>query len=591
MSIDKITVDEALISTDVDRMIRTVAERKKVSLGELQQLSRIDKKTMDKWMRVLEDEGYIKIQYSLGGTFILWAGLEDLPAVHETVREEMKEAGPAGKKDGTDEELIFTPDAEPEELLSRYVARRKESGDMDDIKDSILTNLDEDGPAEKKKAPVDEAVASAEPSPEPEEPAEEPKEKAFEAEEPEAEEPVAQEKKPISLDTRALVNSYMEEINKEKAEIEALQKEKGRLFREKFNAVEGRMEADLVALTELIIEKQSRVTELKERVLELPDRVDEVGKLQEQLDTLRAEGRGALRRTREKVDAFLSNLESSKTQLKARTDEIDSALERENDRVRELERAGDSAEARLEKMRAATEALHAQVEELNHSMETLNNDLEQTAKVKIEVATLTEALKVTVAQQGTELDSLEAELQGIAQIERWVKEYVADYEKKLDDIEQYVGRSEDDLAELKEAAESLYMRKYLNELDNMTQSYQGELHDAVDKEETIDQQISESKARISELVRDSQEMIRKLRSDPSLAKDFDTVRTTVRTKTEKVATMVQEKESERAKLVDDARTVRKTKVDAKAVARAKVVIRAKAKARPVSKAAKKKKRK
>jgi len=585
LSIDKITVDEALISTDVDRMIRTVAERKKVSLGELQQLSRIDKKTMDKWMRVLEDEGYIKIQYSLGGTFIIWAGLEDLPPqAHEEKEVEL----PAEKKEEADEELIFTPDAEPEELLSRYVARRKESGDMDDIRDSILTNLDEEKPAEKKKAPVE----SAEPPPEPEAPAEAPEEKVFEAEKPD-EEPVAQEKKPISLDTRALVNSYVEEINKEKAEIEALQKEKGRLFREKFNAVEGRMEADLVALTELIIEKQSRVTELKERVLELPDRVDEVGKLQEQLNTLRTEGRGALQRTREMVDAFLSNLESSKEQLKARMDEIDSAIDRENDQVRELEHASDSAEARLEKMCAANEALHAQVEELNHSMETLNNDLEQTGKVKAEVATLTEGLKVTVAQQGTELDSLQAELQGIAQIERWVKEYVADYEKKLDDIEQYVGRSEDDLAELKEAAESLYMRKYLNELDNMTQAYQGELRDAVEKEETIDQQISESKARISELVRDSQEMIRKLRSDPSLAKDFDTVRTTVRTKTEKVAAIVQEKESERAKLADDARTVRKTNVEgaARPVARSKAVIRAKAKARPVSKAAKKKKRK
>ena len=71
---DRITVNDALISTDVDRLIRMISERKRVSLSELEHSCQMDKRAIDKWVRVLEDEGYISIIYGLTGTTILWTG-------------------------------------------------------------------------------------------------------------------------------------------------------------------------------------------------------------------------------------------------------------------------------------------------------------------------------------------------------------------------------------------------------------------------------------------------------------------------------------------------------------------------------------
>ena len=574
MSQDKITVDEALVSTDVDRMIRTVAERGKLSLNELQQLCKIDKKNMDKWVRVLEDEGYIKIEYGLRGTYVLWKGGEIPPTLSENTVAQAAGLAPEP------EDEPFEP--APEELLSQYLAKRKESDDghMDNIKNSILTNLDD-----KKE---EKAGAQVEKEPETEEVHEEAPEPLVE-EEPEVAPVVA--KRPPAVDTRELVSAYMEEINKEKAEVAHLQKERARLYREKFGSIEGQMEADIVALTERIIEKQNRVTELKERVLELPDKVDEVGKLQEQLNSLRDEGRGALHRTREKVDMFMEKLKQSKEQLKSKVEEIDEAIDRQDDKAEELVRLGASVDARLEKIRASAEATREQVEELNKTMSELNAELESAAQTKTEITNMTDVLRASVAEHGNELEALESELQGISNVERWVKEYVVDYEKKMDDIEQYVSKSEDDLSELREAAESLYMKKYLSELESMTEAYQSELHDAVTREEDIDQRISQSKARIAELVRDSQEMIRKLRSDPSLAKDFDSVRAAVRERTAAVKAVVEEKQEERMKLLEEAKTTRRSKAGEAKVEKVAVKARV-APSRPkhVSKAKKKKRR-
>jgi predicted nucleic acid-binding Zn-ribbon protein len=585
----KITVDEPLISTDVEGLIRTVAERRKVALSELQQLCRIDKKNLDKWIRVLEDEGYISIEYGLRGTNVIWKGKEEYGFQPETTatavqspavaprapivaQEKPAEAEPARAEPSAEE-------PEPEELLSQYLARKREGGAVsfketatgaDTTKSGTSDELDvfsvkeiapELGSVEESKAGKAGETVEAEAAGDETEAADD---ESVESEpEPVAEQAPARREplqKPVtSVDTRELVNAYMEEINNEKAKIADLKKDRERLYRDKFATVEGKLEADVVTLTEVILDKQSKIAELKERVLELPDKVDELEKLQEQLNKLRDEGRGALERTGQKVDAFLRSMESSKGEINNKTELLSSTITKENDKVRELERLEASVDTRLAKLQSATEAVNLQIGELNEAMNGLKGDLAQTADMRTEISVLSAALRETVVKHGEELDSLESELEGIARIEHWVKEYISDYEKKIEGVEQYVGRSQDELAELKESAETLYMNKYLGELHDITEAYQSELGDAVMKERDIEQQIATSKSRISDLIKDSQEMIRKLRSEPAPARDFGSMSALVKERTSKIKATLDEKEQERMKLVEDSRNVRKTK--------------------------------
>jgi chromosome segregation ATPase len=564
---NKITVDEPLVSTDVDGLIRTVAERRKIALSELQQLCRIDKKNLDKWIRVLEDEGYISIEYGLRGTNVIWKGKDEYgpepeAPVEPQAKEEHVEAPKLAEEHVHIDEEPVADEAEPEDLLSQYLARKREGGvsyketasGADATAKAAATTVEPDVFSVKEMAPEPETtrtepehVEAVEEEPEPE---------LIREQAPTRREPL----KPVtSVDTRELVNAYMDEINKEKAKIEDLKKEKERLYRNKFATVEGKIEADVVTLTEAILEKQSKIAELKERVLELPDKVEELERLQEQLNRLREEGRGALERTGQKVDTFLRSMEDSKGDINNKVEALSSTIGKEKDKVRELERLEVSVDARLAKLQAATEAVKAQIDELNEGMAGLMGDIGQTADMRAEISVLSAALRETVAKHGEELDSLESELQGIARIEHWVKEYIGDYEKKIEGVEQYVGRSEDELAELKESAESLYMNKYLNELHDITESYQSELGDAVITERDIEQKISASKSRISDLIRDSQEMIKKLRNEPSMARDFSSMSALVKDRTGKIKATLDEKEKERIKLVEDSRTVRKTK--------------------------------
>jgi predicted nucleic acid-binding Zn-ribbon protein len=163
-------------------------------------------------------------------------------------------------------------------------------------------------------------------------------------------------------------------------------------------------------------------------------------------------------------------------------------------------------------------------------------------------------------------------------MEHWVQEYIRDYEVKIDDIERYVSRSEDELAELREAAEGLYMKKYLGELENMTDAYQSELHDAVSREKDIEKKMAESRARITDLVSESQEMIRKLKNDAPEAteKDYGVLVAKVKARTTRAKNVVSEKQGERAKLADDSRRTRRTQ---KPVQKGRQVLKRKAAAK------------
>ncbi len=68
--------DEEEIKTGVDRLIKLLYERKKISLEEASKLLSIPKERLEDWARVLEDEGIVKVDYGLTKTYINWAAGE-----------------------------------------------------------------------------------------------------------------------------------------------------------------------------------------------------------------------------------------------------------------------------------------------------------------------------------------------------------------------------------------------------------------------------------------------------------------------------------------------------------------------------------
>ncbi|MBU0590702.1 hypothetical protein KKD40_00695 [Candidatus Micrarchaeota archaeon] len=746
MNPDKITVDEPLISTDVDHLIRAIAEKKKVNINDLRRICKIDKRNLDKWISVLEDEGYIDIEYNLSGTQVLWKGLQDTAS--DTYKEDMrvvrnttehvytkepisntnmkenpsadvslgsvrnsqdsfegdltsandypvepeKSSHGGSELDSNSRDSVSTPNTantesdqptemisvssenahgsdltdgssalvsdeviqadkfpeempleeselvggavinqdtesqSPEDMLNEYLVKKRQppaGRKLSDIKSSILTNLNDDSseeadmekdaivqqdeakeidsitaldddPAEQKEnveadevdsglgTSIDSVVdIKSDYDPDngqddsgnaiesivdyPEDNDEEIANLIYKESEKNPSRsnksigmriPEEKSESPSTIDVREIMDAYLKEINIEKTKIQSLKKQKEYLYQEKIAGTENRMNADIAAFTEKIIEKQNNILHIKESVLELPDKVEEVEMIHNQMKKLRLESRAALERTKKKSEDYIKNLEASKSDIETKVTGLSVAINSQAEKVSGFEDISRSLAERTTQISGAMAAAQDQIKEMADSIEQLQNDLASVQQTKQEIDQVREEVLSSVASHNQELDSLTSELENISKAEHWVQEYVRDYQQKIADIDEYVSRSEDDLVNIKEAAESLYMKKYLGELEDLADSYEGDLDDAVRKEKDIDEKISDSRTRISSLARESQDMIKKIRKGMSDSRDYDEILKSIRGKTSRINSMLQEKQTERKRLEEDIRNVK-----------------------------------
>ncbi|MCX8205763.1 MAG: hypothetical protein N3H30_00865, partial [Candidatus Micrarchaeota archaeon] len=62
------------ITTDVDRILEYVRERQRAEIIEIARALNIKAGDVDKWAKVLEREGVVRIEYNITKMYIVWAG-------------------------------------------------------------------------------------------------------------------------------------------------------------------------------------------------------------------------------------------------------------------------------------------------------------------------------------------------------------------------------------------------------------------------------------------------------------------------------------------------------------------------------------
>ena len=68
-------LDDLLISTGVDGLIKLVQEKGKVEINEASRILNVPVQSIEEWSHMLETEGLIKIQYQLTHVFLVWSPL------------------------------------------------------------------------------------------------------------------------------------------------------------------------------------------------------------------------------------------------------------------------------------------------------------------------------------------------------------------------------------------------------------------------------------------------------------------------------------------------------------------------------------
>ena len=121
-------LDELLITTGVDALIKLIKEKKEIELIDAARILQISSQKVREWSQILEDEGILSIKYNLGKSTLVWVQ----PTNEEIVQE--KSSFYDEKQSLSDE---IAKKEEEKRQFEEKLLKAKEREEIDDLKRMI----------------------------------------------------------------------------------------------------------------------------------------------------------------------------------------------------------------------------------------------------------------------------------------------------------------------------------------------------------------------------------------------------------------------------------------------------------------------
>ncbi|MEM3030154.1 MAG: hypothetical protein QXH27_00310 [Candidatus Micrarchaeia archaeon] len=440
------TKEDAFISTDVDRVLRLLKEKGRVEVSELAKGTGLGTRDVEKWCRVLEEQGLVRIEYHLTRAYAVWKGEARLPTLSQAVAPREK--------------------PQLEEKLERLLSSAKEI--QQEIKKPV--KAEEAKPEAKTPAPAREAK---------------PKE---------------------IVDLSEALKAKISEINQKAKEIEELKSERETLVRDAYLPIAKRLEAELEALEDRLQAKETQILRLRQRAIEIPDMISNV-----ELDVLKLkqkeeEARKALDETTGKIQQTVSLLrelqagvtrsseEARKTIAKetASLDDMENALARLSDIERETK-------AHIKEARERIELENARIKDMEETLAKLKQSEAETKK-RIDDA------RARLHGENARVAELEKAIAELRKVDEWISAYQKEYERKFGEFTAYVKENESEFNALREAVETGFVRKYLKELKELSESHEYEVKQVLKKEEALNAKADAAKKSLAQMIQESKEI-------------------------------------------------------------------------------------
>jgi chromosome segregation ATPase len=532
-----------LINTDIDRLCRLLEKGGRLEFGDIGRELGMPLGDVKRWALVLEDEGYVEIEYGLSKTYLIWTG----PKEHKKVREEIMKVSISDEVVG-DIPLRLDLAGGPHRIASEM---RK----MERVEEKVERKVEKAGKKEKerrkgkavaapKRVPVEEEEVKREAYPVISKIGEIREEVSLEQIEP------LKIRRPkvftelSSFSTK--LKERMDSVNAMCDEIEKLKSKKEELLREVYDPLEKKFGSELDAISDKLVKNERMILNLQQRALNMPEEVEGIEKQLLKIQEIEKEARNtfddvngqmgeSLRELASLQHGAEGKLETAKRNIYAESaalDEMDRTLSRINAIEGEARETIDGAVARMSEEGEYIEKVGSALGELEKMKRTLNNSIS--------------ALRENVSAQKASLNRMEEEISKIAVIDGLVEKYKDGYVKKVEELSGYIREGEREYETLREAVEANFVGRYLKDLNDITSSYEFELGEAKKVEKSIDEKIDEKKKDLNELLRQGRGMAGMLKEKKAAAKPVALVE--VVEKREKMLQAFEEKKKERKEI-------------------------------------------
>ncbi len=539
---------EDTIATDIDRTIQVIKKHKHISLSDLSKETGIPKKTLEKWLPMMEDVGLIKISYHLTQVYVDWVGEEEEDLLEEEelgeVVEEPEESGSptleteigvesegeepheigGGETKGAEEfepeiklseekitipedtELLGSELESPEtEPVSGYPETSSESS-SDEIPRSKHTEEElgrDRGKTESKPSkPQPSRVKKIPPLTKSKSVPDVSFSKEFVFDEGHTEEP--REESEILKELK----EKMKEIERLKQELEHLREEKRKLLETVYEPMAEKFESDLKTISERIADKEENILRLQQKILQLPEAIDRLDRQQLKIKELEEEATRVATETHQAINELLEHLNRLKEESLNQLSVADKYVAEGNAQIADMK----SLMAKIESIRTDLEnrmiLLKEEIEKQKKRLAELEDSWVKLQKISRATEQQIKQTENIISQQKEVIDRLQEQIAQTEQLEQWVRMHQENYNKTVQEFLEYLRENQKEYNRLREALEANFVQRYISDLERLSHDYEFEMDKAMASEKSIDERIVEAKKKLQSLLKQSRALIK-----------------------------------------------------------------------------------
>ena len=318
--------------------------------------------------------------------------------------------------------------------------------------------------------------------------------------------PKAMEVTGVSLQFSEKLSRQVKKIIGQAQELEKLRMEKEKILTDHYMPMQRRLESEVESISDRVIRMEKNILALHQRASDLPGKVTGVEKLHlsslkahndmqkayDEASALIEESVRELSDERQKMEELVEQSRHEISSHRAKSEDLEKALKH----ISQLEEESSNL------VISARAALAEQAERLG-AAEKYSQEL---GSLKAEIRDSIDSIKREVSATKGVLTGIEKQMSQMRQIEIWADSIKEDYASKMAEVGDYIRSGNEEFETLRESVEANFVRRYLRELRQLTDSYSFEFGQAKNMEMNLDQRMAEEKKRMEELLEEGRKI-------------------------------------------------------------------------------------
>lgn len=316
----------------------------------------------------------------------------------------------------------------------------------------------------------------------------------------------------ISKDLSETINA----IRDKKVEIASLSRQKAGLLDESYAPLQSKLDSELTIISEIISEKEKKLKSLRERLKSLPENLSSLEIESIELKNAEAEAKSRFDYVLSDLQKLASEVKLIKSSANSEMVDIKKTLRQQHSDLHELKELHTKYKAKETDVQGAIDNVRGKIEREQKQLGDLDNLLTELQYSSSTIESRLNVIEVNLEESSKFSGSASDLIGRLKELENGLSTVHTAYSdarsRFLYDIDKY----ERELLTLREAVEAGFARKYLSEIERLTEKNDQELVAVAENERRIDESLANKREELRNLIAEARAL--QERMDSSLPK-------------------------------------------------------------------------